>query len=358
MNKKALVIGAGIVGLGSALKLLQAGYEVVLYNHVATCPPTTPISAAFWFPYACSMSPQQEQLLASPTYDFLCDCANDSTAGIKLRIGRAYFDETVEESETQSPWWASLVSGFRRLKLGEIPIALQVDPVIGPINRGWEFEIPVVHIPTFTKWLESKIASLGGRIVAGHIESLRDTPEPYDVLVNCSGGWATHLTTDNSLVAYQGTVLELPNEPFGDVLLFVEKGKSSNLPTYVVPQGSRTILGGTLVPITKPGEAWKHGPEGLASQWQGTDEEIVGIYERCRLLAGITQELSRDEILAIKHKTGLRPVRQDSPPCIQQTELNGRPLIHNYGHGGSGLTLFWGSAIAVERLLSIAPQEG
>ena len=351
MNEKALVVGAGIVGLGSALKLLQSGFEVVLYNHTATCPPTTPISAAFWFPYACSMSVEQEKSLAGPTYEFLCECAADRTQGINLRTGRAYFDTTVEEYDTRSPWWATLVRGFRHLSRNDIPIALQTDHLIGPICCGWEFEIPVVHIPTFTQWLEGKIISLGGRIVDSHIKSFQGIAESCDVLVNCSGGWATHLTPDSSLVGYQGTVLELPNEPFGDMLLFVEKGKSSRLPTYIVPQGSRTILGGTLVPTTKPGEAWMHGPEGLATQWQGTEKEIIGIYQRCRLLAGITEELTHAEILEIKHKTGLRPVRQQSPPRIEAVKQDGRTIIHNYGHGGSGLTLFWGSAIEVGRLL-------
>jgi D-amino-acid oxidase len=46
---------------------------------------------------------------------------------------------------------------------------------------------------------------------------------------------------------------------------------------------------------------------------------------------------------------GLRPARPEVRLEAATTE-RGRPVVHNYGHGGSGFTLSWGCAEEVTRL--------
>ena len=54
----------------------------------------------------------------------------------------------------------------------------------------------------------------------------------------------------------------------------------------------------------------------------------------------------------IRTVVGLRPFRT-SGFRVKQTVLNGKTLVHNYGHGGSGITLSWGSAhLAIDELAS------
>ncbi|HIN08299.1 MAG TPA: FAD-binding oxidoreductase, partial [Candidatus Poseidoniales archaeon] len=48
---------------------------------------------------------------------------------------------------------------------------------------------------------------------------------------------------------------------------------------------------------------------------------------------------------------GLRPARS---AVRLELESGERPLIHNYGHGGGGVTLSWGCADEVVALLSAA----
>ena len=304
--------------------------------------PTSPVSAAFWFPYACSLPVDQEIALAEPTYRFLKECMLSKDSGISIRKGRAYFDETVELAETTTPWWAKLETNFRHLASTEIPPALREDQNVGPIVGGWSFEVPVIHIPTYLTWLQREVETLGGEVTEQRVNALNEIDASYDWIVNCAGGWATHLTSDPVLVGYQGTVIELPGEPLGDELLFLEKGKSSKLPTYIVPQGSRTILGGTLKPITQPGEAWQTGIDGAKQQWVGTEEDVLGIIERCQIVSGKPIPLAPGSNW--KSKAGLRPVRLHSPPRIELESNSQRTIVHNYGHGGSGVTFFWGSA--------------
>lgn len=64
--------------------------------------------------------------------------------------------------------------------------------------------------------------------------------------------------------------------------------------------------------------------------------------------------VSRDRV--IRTVVGLRPYRP-SGFRVEREELGaGRVLVHNYGHGGAGVTLSWGTAwLAVEELLGDGP---
>src|SRR5262245_38766357 len=51
------------------------------------------------------------------------------------------------------------------------------------------------------------------------------------------------------------------------------------------------------------------------------------------------------------HLIGVRPYRPKGPRVELVAEpLNGKRLIHNYGHGGAGITLSWGCASVVADL--------
>lgn len=58
--------------------------------------------------------------------------------------------------------------------------------------------------------------------------------------------------------------------------------------------------------------------------------------------------LSDDQIL--RYVAGVRPFRQGGPR-IERQDLAGKTVVHNYGHGGAGYTLSWGSASLVADLL-------
>ncbi|RCN36918.1 hypothetical protein ANCCAN_17204 [Ancylostoma caninum] len=49
----------------------------------------------------------------------------------------------------------------------------------------------------------------------------------------------------------------------------------------------------------------------------------------------------------ISHHVGLRPGRCDVRLELERRLVSGKKvsIVHNYGHGGSGVTLFWGCAL-------------
>jgi D-amino-acid oxidase len=64
--------------------------------------------------------------------------------------------------------------------------------------------------------------------------------------------------------------------------------------------------------------------------------------------------LSDDQVL--RSVAGIRPFRR-SGPRIEREALGPKVVVHNYGHGGAGYTLSWGSASLVAELLGdLEPQ--
>lgn len=64
------------------------------------------------------------------------------------------------------------------------------------------------------------------------------------------------------------------------------------------------------------------------------------------------EHLSQDNIL--KAVVGLRPYRRGGLR-LEQEELDGKHWVHNYGHGGSGITVCWGCAEWVARAVDRDP---
>ncbi len=64
-------------------------------------------------------------------------------------------------------------------------------------------------------------------------------------------------------------------------------------------------------------------------------------------------KVSKDRI--IKETVGLRPFREGGPR-IEKQELGNKTIVHNYGHGGSGWSLSWGTALLASELVDSTNQ--
>jgi D-amino-acid oxidase len=107
-----------------------------------------------------------------------------------------------------------------------------------------------------------------------------------------------------------------------------------NALAYVLPRPDVTVLGGTA----EEGD-WERRPR---------PETTCAILEKARLL---DPRLETAEYVGAA--VGLRPGRREVRLELD-TLPSGRPLVHDYGHGGSGFTLSWGCAEEVARLVEAA----
>ena len=98
-----------------------------------------------------------------------------------------------------------------------------------------------------------------------------------------------------------------------------------------MPRTHDCILGGTA--------------EAGVDRLEADDAQTRAILERCAALA---PHLAGAEVLEVK--VGLRPGRDQVRLEVERPQPN-KLVIHDYGHGGAGVTLSWGCAEEVVSLL-------
>jgi D-amino-acid oxidase len=75
------------------------------------------------------------------------------------------------------------------------------------------------------------------------------------------------------------------------------------------------------------------------------DKTAEAILARC---VAVEPRLTQARVLG--HLIGLRPIRDRVRVEADQLQ-DGTALLHNYGHGGAGVTLSWGCAHEIRRLI-------
>jgi D-amino-acid oxidase len=182
---------------------------------------------------------------------------------------------------------------------------------------GHAFAAPIVEMPIYLSYLMDRFDATGGSVQRRGLSSLDEIDAR--VVVNCVGLGARDLVDDASMEPIRGQVVRVRNPGLERFVLDEENPEGV---TYIVPRSGDCILGGTA----EAGE-WDLEPD---------PEIAAGILRRCTRL-----EPRLVDVEVLEHKVGLRPGR---PEIRLQREDGPVPRIHNYGHGGSGITLSWGCA--------------
>jgi D-amino-acid oxidase len=313
-----LVIGAGVSGLSTAVCLAESGYSVRV---LAELPPEWTTSAragASWGPYLMTHSKALDWCQES--FRTLAGLAGVRRSGIHMGRGieAAY-------SAVEPPDWAREVPTFQMCRRDEVPAGYAA---------GWWYTVPLADMTMYLAYLSERLRAAGGTLQRRRLADLSDVFGTAGIVVNCSGLGARELVSDTELVPIRGQLLVVKN-PGVDWFFqeFEEESDGDRDPdevTYFLPHGAVVVLGGCL----------QHGQESLEP-----DEGIrAGIRKRC---AAVEPRLADAEFLA--DRVGLRPMRPSVR--IEAEEIDGQRIVHNYGHGGAGLTLSWGCAAEVRRLV-------
>jgi D-amino-acid oxidase len=145
--------------------------------------------------------------------------------------------------------------------------------------------------------------------------------------VNCAGIGARDLVADGSLFPIRGQLVVVKNPGLHE-FFSEDTGASPDL-THWYPYGDTLVLGGTAQT-----DDWNREPDPAVA---------AAIIRRC---TEIEPRLADAEVLA--HRVGLRPTR--GAVRVEEESKRGARIIHNYGHGGAGVTLSWGCAVDVVQL--------
>jgi D-amino-acid oxidase len=320
----AVVIGAGISGLTCAVRLQQAGAQVTVVSADEPERTVSAVAAAVWYP-SHTVIDSRVLVWARRTYEELSAQAESGAPGVVMRPTRML----LRAAAPSAPWWATGISDFRVIGAAQLGI---------PFAGEWQFTVPSVEMKPYLDWLTRRIASAGGRLVRARVDRFADVAALAPVVVNTTGLAAGRLAADANVYPARGQIVLVTN-PGLDTSVRDEDNPAGL--TYVHPRSRDVVLGGTF----EPGAT------------DCTPSASVGreIIARC---SALVPELREARVL--DQLVGLRPARHGGVRlALDPVELpGGVRLVHDYGHGGAGVTLAWGCADEVVTLARNATGPG
>nr|BBH91069.1 hypothetical protein KTC_58200 [Thermosporothrix sp. COM3] len=228
----------------------------------------------------------------------------------------------VKPAPVGDPWWLEAVESFRHATPDELPAGYA---------DGYVFETPVIDTSRYLPYLMQVFQQEGGLITRETVTTLGDALTEYPIVINCSGLGARELVGDRDIHAGRGQTIRIKQKGFQRVIVDDE---GPNKLAYIVPRTSDIILGGV--------------DEENNENTSIIPEQNSGILQRCANLAPQFANLKPEDILSVQ--CGLRPLRSRIR-LEAERPVPDRLLVHNYGHGGSGVTLSWGCATEVVTLV-------
>ena len=306
----SIILGCGVSGLSTGIRYLESNPAHTAEIWARHLPPNTTsnIAAAIWYPYRAMPF---DRILAwgKRTLDLFYDLATDPATGVSIQEAIEYFRHTPTE-----PWWHSSIRHFRYLQPQECP---------PPFAGGYRFETVVIETALYLPYLMRRFQSLGGTIHQREITSLDEPTSHAPIIFNCTGLGSHTLLGDRELFPVRGQVMRAA-KPTSPICYLDDEEDESGVFAYIVPRSHDCILGGTA-----PTNNWSLDPDPAIA---------ARILDRCALMNPEVRTLP-----ILEHRVGLRPGRTSVRLESERTP-SGSLLVHNYGHGGAGITLSWGCA--------------
>jgi D-amino-acid oxidase len=299
MGPRVTVVGAGVVGLSSAVRLAEAGHPVDVLARELPLETTSAAAGGLWLPFLAEPVAAVARW-SRMTLEALLTLT-EADAGVAVREGYL-----LGLGSTRPAWSEGLT---------QIDLAAVARPTPRH-EQGWHLRVPLVDMTQYLPYLVRRLEAAGGTLTRLPLTALPSR----GLVVNCTGLASRALADDPSLRPVRGQVVWLSNP---GLTTFWSDDTDPQLLTYVLPHRNHVVVGGTADP-----DNWSTTPE---------DEDATGILERARELVPALRTAS-----VLSHRVGLRPTR----PTVRLETVRGaeNTTVHCYGHGGSGVTLSWGCA--------------
>ncbi|MEU9157907.1 FAD-dependent oxidoreductase [Streptomyces sp. NPDC048417] len=317
LGDEVIVVGGGVVGLTTAVVLAEGGRRVRVWARESGERTTSAVAGALWWPYR--IEPQR----------LVGDWALESLA--------VYEELAAWPAQTGVRLVEGVHDGLRLDELG--PWAARV-PGLADTAEGLSARLPLIDMPVHLAWLRERLEEAGGTVEERVVRGLGEVRSA--VVVNCTGLGSRSLVPDPAVRPVRGQLVVVENPGITTWYTSAEEAAGGpeeeaegGVSAYFFPQPGGLVLGGTAHE-----DAWSLEPD---------PDIAAGIVARC---AAVRPEIAGARVLG--HRVGLRPYR-DAVRLERELLADGRVLVHNYGHGGAGVTVAWGCARQAAGLVEPGP---
>lgn len=302
------VLGAGAVGLTTAVATQEAGFSVTVYTDKTYGSTTSAKAAASFKPVEVAYNDLAHTMLVASWEGYSRLVTDFPSADHGVRMHTHWEASSVERPV---PPYRDIVGSFRQVASPDVP---------GGYRYGWTYRTFFIDMSVYLDWMVSRFVGQGGRLVyldAPFLSLSQAATLSAPIVFNCTGAGAGTLCRDERMKPIKGQVL------ITDPVESMDWSISAD-GFYVYPRRNDTVLGGTTE--------------------MDDDSDRVDQETERRLIEGNRRILPGLNSSAIRRRyAGVRPYREGSirlePEKIEETLF-----IHNYGHGGAGVTLSWGAA--------------
>jgi D-amino-acid oxidase len=369
MDASPAVLGGGVSGITTGLLLALLGHRPTLYTeHRAD------EAIGDHRPRFASLYPAASVIPHAVTVDDVVSHLDDSqsffevlrqsgTCGVRQQVHYELF-----EQPEPAPDYAPALRDFALLPedgSGEPGAPRRPD---ASAVFGWRFRTYFAETPTYLRRLVALFRAAGGTIVRRRLtpESIQALDAP--VLVNCLGAAAPELFSDDRPSALIRGVLVHVSPPgparsphHREIVSYNYAPSPSVYPRadgsagglYTYPRTDRWILGGSKQRGTLDADGIWHGEPVAAptTAIDGVDVPEPVVRVNAELLDSLYEvDVTSQPMTATFGYRFARDLEGDGVR-LDVVERDGRLVAHNYGHGGAGVTLSWGSAVRVARRL-------
>lgn len=305
------VVGGGVSGLTCGVLFAERGFSVTILADQVGTETTSGAAGALWFPY--DAEPAAKVIpWALATYKVLLGLCQEPRSGVSMIELRQY----CRTGKMEIPDWASVLSG-ENASPTRTETSLNIS---GLFADGFSLRVPLIDTTIYLDYLAHRFQEAGGEIKTNvHLEKFEDVGARFDLMINCAGIGARELACDADLEPHRGQVAIVPKP--GDLNCAIVCDDDPLM--YVIPRTNDCVFGGT---------------NDVSDNLQPDSKTREAIVTECTHVLGI------EKPKVLRERVGLRPFRKSGVRLGNEKLRDGRTVIHNYGHGGSGFTLSWGCA--------------
>ena len=214
------VVGCGVIGLTTAIRLAQHGHKVTIYAREFPPCTTSDRAAAIWWPDLAADPAKVDAdyrhrvvTWAGAAWHTYRRLATDPAAGIRPEVCHIY--------STQPPYNPIVAQIVEHSYIEPTP---NLQP---PLAWHWQFESLLIEMPRLMPYLLDHFASLGGTTLCRAFMQLHDLRAlPADLVVNCTGLGSRSLVPDPDLTPIRGQLIHLRPQTIGYKLTTLSQNRS------------------------------------------------------------------------------------------------------------------------------------